>query len=68
MRSTSLSKNTIEDYKKYLRKRKVIGISYSHRSENYEISKVKAPKIALNTFDDKRCFFNKDMKMYHGVF
>ena len=35
------------------------GVNYSFRNNKQEISLVKFPKIALNTFDDKRCYIDK---------
>ena len=50
------NKYTLEDYKYCLEINKIkYGVNYSFRSNKHEITMVKQKKIALNTFDDKRC-------------
>ena len=49
-------KYTLEDYKYCLENDdNKYGVNYSFRSNKHEITMVKQKKIALNTFDDKRC-------------
>ena len=50
------NKYTLEDYKYCLENNEIkYGVNYSFRSNKHEITLVKQKKIALNTFDDKRC-------------
>ena len=52
--------HTLEDYKHCLEKNEnKYGVNYSFRSNKHEITMVKQKKIALNTFDDKRCYIDK---------
>ena len=54
------NKYTLEDYKYCLENTKIkYGVNYSFRSNKHEITMVKQKKIALNTFDDKRCYIDK---------
>ena len=54
------NKYTLEDYKNCLENNKIkYGVNYSFRSNKHEITMVKQKKIALNTFDDKRCYIDK---------
>ena len=54
------NKYTLEDYKDCLENNDTkYGVNYSFRSNKHEIIMVKQKKIALNTFDDKRCYIDK---------
>ena len=54
------NKYTLEDYKYCLENDEIkYGVNYSFRSNKHEITMVKQKKIALNTFDDKRCYIDK---------
>ena len=54
------NKYTLEDYKYCLENNEIkYGVNYSFRSNKHEITLVKQKKIALNTFDDKRCYIDK---------
>ena len=54
------NKYTLEDYKYCLENSEIkCGVNCSFRSNKHEITMVKHKKIALNTFDDKRCFIHK---------
>ena len=54
------NKYTLEDYKYCLENNEIkYGINYSLRSNKHEITMVKQKMIALNTFDDKRCYVDK---------
>ena len=54
------NKFTLEDYKYCLENNEIkYGVNYSFRSNKHEIAMVKQKKIALNTFDDKRCYIDK---------
>ena len=54
------NKYTLEDYKYCLENNEIkYGVNYSFRSNKHEITMVKQKKIALNTFDDKRCYIDK---------
>ena len=54
------NKFTLEDYKFCLENNEIkYGVNYSFRSIKYEITVVKQKKIALNIFDDKRCYLDK---------
>ena len=51
---------TLEDYKYCLDNIDIkYGVNYSFRSNKHEITMVKQKKIALISFDDKRCYFDK---------
>ena len=51
-------KHSLEDYKESLEiKESEYGGKYSFQSNKHAISMVKQKKIALNPFDDKRCYF-----------
>ena len=51
------NKYTVEDNKNCLGKnRKKCGVNYSLGSNTHDISLTKRKKIALNSFDDKRCY------------
>ena len=53
-------KYILEDYKYCLVNKEIKnGVNYSFRSKKHEIALVKQKKIALNTFDDKRCYTDK---------
>ena len=61
------NKYTLEDYKHCLENNEIkYGVSYSFRSNKPEITMVKQKKIALNTFDDKRCYIDKDESIPWG--
>ena len=50
----------LEDYKYCLENNEIkYGVNYSFISNKHEITMVKQKKIALNTFDDKRCYIDK---------
>ena len=52
------NKYSLEDYKFCLENNEIkYGVNYSFRSNKHEIAMVKQKKIALNTFDDKRCLY-----------
>ena len=54
------NKYTLEDYKYCLENNEIkYGVNYSFRSNQQEITMIKQKKIALNTFDDKRCYIDK---------
>ena len=54
------NKYILEDYKHCLENNEIkCGVYYSFRSNKHEITMVKQKKIALNTFDDKRCYIDK---------
>ena len=54
------NKYTLEDYKYCLENNEIkYGVNYSFRSNKHEITMVYQKKIALNTFDDKRCYIDK---------
>ena len=42
------------------------GVNHSFRSNKHEIKMVKQKKIALNTFDDKRCSIDKNNSIQWG--
>ena len=53
-------KYTLEHYKYCLDNDEIkYGVNYSFRSNKHETTMVKQKKIALNTFDDKRCYIDK---------
>ena len=53
------NKYTLEDYKYCLENNDFeYCVNYSFRSYKHEITLVKQKKIALNTFDDKRCYID----------
>ena len=61
------NKYTQEDYKYCLENNEIkYGDNYSFRSNNYEITMVKQKTIALNTFDDKRCYIDKYISIPWG--
>ena len=54
------NKYTLEDYKNCLENDEIkYSVNYSFRSNQHEITMVKQKKIALNTFDDKKCYIDK---------
>ena len=60
-------KYTLEDYKFCLENNEIkYGGNYSFRSDKHEITMVKQKKIALNTFDDKRCYIDKYISVPWG--
>ena len=61
------NKYTLEDYKFWLENNEIkYGVNYSFRSNKHEITMVKQKKIALNTFDDKRCYIDKYISVPWG--
>ena len=61
------NKYILEDYKYCLENNEIkYGVSYSFRSNKHEITMVKQKKIALNTFDDKRCYLDKYISVPWG--
>ena len=59
------NKNTLEDYNYCLENDQIkYGVKYSFRSNKHEITMVK--KVALNTFDDKRCYSDKYISVPWG--
>ena len=61
------NKYTLEDYKYCLEKNEnKYGVIYSFRSNKHKITMVKHKKIALNTFDDKRCYIDKNNSIPWG--
>ena len=61
------NKYTLEDYKFCLENNEILyGVNYSFRSNKHEITMVKQKKIALNTFDDIRCYINKYISVPWG--
>ena len=61
------NKYTLEDYKNCLENNEIkYGVNYSFRSNKHEITMVKQKKIALNTFDDKRCHIDKYISVPWG--
>ena len=61
------NKFTLEDYKYCLENNEIkYGVTYSFRSNKHEIAMVKQKKIALNTFDDKRCYIDKYISVPWG--
>ena len=60
-------KYTLEDYKYCLENNEFkYGVNYSFRSNKHEITMMKQKKIALNTFDDKRCYLDKYISVPWG--
>ena len=60
-------KYTLEEYKFCLEKNEAkYGVNYSFRSNKHENTMVKQKKIALNTFDDERCFIDKNNSIPWG--
>ena len=54
------NKYTLEDYKDCLENNETkYGVNYSFRNYKHEITLVKQKDVALNTFDDKRCYNDK---------
>ena len=61
------NKYTVEDYKYCLENNEIkYGVNYSFRSNKHEITLVKQKKIALNTFDDKRCYIDENFSVRWG--
>ena len=61
------NKYTLEDYNYCLENNEIkYGVNYSFRSNKHEIAMVKQKKIALNTFDDKRCYIDKNNSVPWG--
>ena len=61
------NKFTLEEYKYCLENNEIkYGVNYSFRSNKHEIAMVKQKKIALNTFDDKRCYIDKYISVPWG--
>ena len=61
------NKYTLEDYKYCLENNQFkYGVNYFFRSNKHEITMVKQKKIALNTFDDKRCYSDKYISVPWG--
>ena len=61
------NKYTLEVYKYCLENNEIkYGVNYSFRNNNHEITMVKQKKIALNTFDHKRCYFDKNISVPWG--
>ena len=60
-------KKTPEDYKNCLENNEIkYGVNYSFRSKKHEITMVKQKRIALSSFDDKRCYFDKYISIPWG--
>ena len=58
---------TLEEYKFCLENIEIkYGVNYSFTSNKHDISKVKQKKIALNTFDGKRCYIDKYISVPWG--
>ena len=53
-------KYNLEDYTFCLEKEMKYSVVYSFMSKRFEISMVTQKKIALNTFDDRRCYIVKN--------
>ena len=61
------NKYSLEDYKFCLENNEFkYGVNYSFRSNKHEITIVKQEKIAFNTFDDKRCYIDKNNSIPWG--
>ena len=61
------NKYTLGDYKHCLENNEIKhGVNYSFRSNKHGITLVKQKKIALNTFDDKRCYIDKYISVPWG--
>ena len=61
------NKFTLEDYKYCLENNEIkYGVNYSFGSNKHEIAMVKQKKIALNTFDDKRCYIDNYISVPWG--
>ena len=61
------NKYTLEDCKYCLENNEIkYGVNYSFRSNKHEITLVKRKKMALNTFDDKRCYIDKYISVPWG--
>ena len=61
------NKYTLEDYKYCLENNKnKYCVNYSFRSNKHEITMVKQKKKALKTFDDKRCYIDKNNSIPWG--
>ena len=62
-----LNKYSLEDYKYCLENNEIkYGVNYSFKSNKHEITMVKQKKITLNSFDDKRCYFDKCISVPWG--
>ena len=58
---------TLGDYKYCLENNEIkYGVNYSFRSNKHESTLVKQKKIALDTFDDKRCNIDKYISIPWG--
>ena len=61
------NKDTLKDYKFCSENNEIkCGINYSFRSNKHEITMARQKKIALNTFEDKRCFIDKYISVPWG--
>ena len=61
------NKYTLEFYENCLENNEIkYGVNYSFRSNEHEITMVKQKKIALNTFDDERCYIGKNISVPCG--
>ena len=61
------NKYILEDNRFCLENNKIkYGVNYSSRSNKHEITMVKQKKIALNTFDGKRCYIDKYISVPWG--
>ena len=61
------NKYNLEDYENCSENNEIkYGVNYSFRCNNLEITMVKQKKIALNAFDDKRCFIGKYISVPWG--
>ena len=61
------NKYTLEDYKYCLENNETkYGVNYSFRSNKHEVKMVKQKKIAVDTFDDKRCYIDKYISVPWG--
>ena len=55
------NKNTLEDYKYCLENNEIkYGVNYSFRHNKHENAMVKQKKTSLNTYEDKRCYIDKN--------
>ena len=62
-----LNKNTLEYYKYCLENDEIkYGVNYSFKCNKHEITLVKQKKLALNTFDDKKCYIDKYISVPWG--
>ena len=61
------NKCTLEDYKYCLENNEIkYGVNLPFRTKEHENTLVKQKKIALNTFDDKRCYIDKYISVPWG--